>query len=168
MAQARSAQSGGFPGAGGPSTPWQQSPVLDSWNQQQGISWAAQVYSASAVGLPRSYQDFRSGQFSPMEPIYPVPIDVGEEPSGRPRPRRFQFPVGFNLPVGQPGTEGLKLANFQVLRDYAEVPTIPRDCIEICSNDLINLDYDIIPTPDAQRAQQTNPAARKDFEDRYS
>ena len=166
LAQARSASSGGFPGATGPSSPSSQSPLLDAWNQQTGLSWAAQVYSSGAVGLPRSFEDFRSGQFSPMEPIYPVPIDVGEEPSGRPRPRRFQFPVGFNLPVGQPGTEGLKLANFQVLRDYAEVPSIPRSCIEICSNDMINLDWDVIPTPDAQRAMQGNPANREDFEKR--
>jgi hypothetical protein len=139
---------------------------MDAWNQQQGLGWAPQVYAAGAVGLPRSFEEFREGQFSPMEPIYPVPIDVGEEPSGRPRPRRFQFPVGFNLPVGQPGTEGLKLANFQVLRDYAEVPSIPRACIEICSNDIINLDWDIIATDVAEKAMQGNPKKRADFESR--
>lgn len=140
--------------------------MLEAWNQQQGLSWASQVYSSGAVGLPRSFQEFRSGQFSPMEPIYPNPIDVGEEPSGRPRPRRFQFPVGFNLPVGQPGTEGLKLANFQVLRDYGEVPSIPRNCIEIVTTDMIDLDWDVVPTDDAQRAMQGNPDMREDFEKR--
>jgi hypothetical protein len=168
LAGARAAASGGFPGSSGPSNPWSASPVFEAWNQQQALTsgWAPTVYAAGAVGLPRSFEDFRSGQFSPLEPIYPVPIDVGEPPSGRPRPRRFQFPVGFNLPVGQPGTEGLKLANFQVLRDYAEVPSIPRDVIEICTTDLINLDWDIVPTDIAEKEMQGNPKARADFEKR--
>jgi 8-oxo-dGTP pyrophosphatase MutT (NUDIX family) len=82
------------------------------------------------------------------------------------RPLFASNTVGWNLPVGQPGTEGIKLANFQILRDYAEMPSIPRNCIEICSNDLINLDWDVVPTQDAQRAMQGNPAKREDFEKR--
>jgi len=167
LAQARSGMTtGNFPG-GSRGSAAGQSPLLTQWNQQSGLTpgWASQVYAGS-IGLPRSWETFRSGDFPPLEPIYPVPIDIGEGPSGRPRPRRFQFMVGWNLPVGQPGTEGVKLANFQVLRDYGEVPSPVRVCIEVCKHDMEGLNWDIVPTPDAARAQQSNPAKRKDFEKR--
>jgi 8-oxo-dGTP pyrophosphatase MutT (NUDIX family) len=168
IATARSAV-GGFPGASSPRgmNGEASSPLMQAWAQQAGIQpgWATTVYSA-ALGLPRTFDTFREGQFGPFEPIHPMPIDVGEAPSGRPRPRRWQFPVGWNLPVGQPGTEGIKLANFQVLRDYGEMPSIPRACIEVVKQDILNLDWDIVPTDDAQRAMQGNPSKRTDFEKR--
>lgn len=133
------------------------SPLFDMFN-----SWAT-IYGSA---LPRAFDTFRSGDFSPFEPILPNPIDIPEEPSGRPRPRRWQFPVGWNLPVGQPGTEGIKLANFQVLRDLADIGSIPRRAVEICKSDLLNLEWDIVPTPDAEKAMQGNPSKRKDFESR--
>jgi len=138
--------------------------------QRQGYSPYGPNYSqwASMYGtaLPRAFDTFRSGDFSPFEPILPNPIDIPEEPSGRPRPRRWQYPVGWNLPVGQPGTEGIKMANFQVLRDLCDVGSIPRRAVEICKTDLLNLDWDIIPTAAAEKAMQGNPAKRKDFESR--
>ncbi len=140
-------------------TPQRQgySPLFEGYNR-----WAT-MYGSS---LPRSFDTFRSGDFSPFEPILPNPIDLPEQPSGRPRPRRWQFPVGWNLPVGQPGTEGVKLANFQVLRDLADVGSIPRRAVEVCKADLLNLDWGIVPTDDAEKAMQGNPAKRKDFDSR--
>lgn len=133
------------------------SPLFDQYNR-----WAT-IYGSS---LPRSFDTFRSGDFSPFEPILPNPIDIPEAPSGRPRPRRWQFPVGWNLPVGQPGTEGIKMANFQVLRDLSDVGSIPRRAVEIVKTDMLNLDWDIVPTVSAEKAMQGNPAKRKDFESR--
>ncbi len=167
IAQARAASTGTFPGSRGAGygLPEAQSPVLDAWDRAIGIGWGTQVYSG-ATGLPRAFDTFREGQFGPFEPIWPVPIDRGELPSGRPRPRRWQFPVGWNLPVGQPGTEGLKLANFQILRDYAEIPSIPRNLIELTKADIEDLSWDIVPTTTAQFAMQGNPKKRKDWESR--
>jgi hypothetical protein len=133
------------------------SPLFDQFNR-----WATMYGSA----LPRAFDTFRSGDFSPFEPILPNPIDIPEPPSGRPRPRRWQFPVGWNLPVGQPGTEGVKLANFQVLRDLADLGSVPRQAVEICKQDQLDLDWDIVPTPTAEKAMQGNPNKRKDFESR--
>ena len=133
------------------------SPLMESYNR-----WAT-IYGTS---LPRTFDTFRSGDFSPFEPILPNPIDIPEPPSGRPRPRRWQFPVGWNLPVGQPGTEGVKLANFQVLRDLSEVGSIARRAVEICKDDLVTLTWDVVPTDDAEKAMQGNPAKRADFESR--
>jgi 8-oxo-dGTP pyrophosphatase MutT (NUDIX family) len=173
ITQNRQAMTGGFPGTAGPQPAGaqeQQSPLFDSWDVQRGLQpgWATQVYSA-AIGLPRTFDTFRSGQFSALEPVFPVPIDRGEEPSGRPRPRRWQFPIGWNLPVGEPGTEGLKLANFQFLREIAEPVSVVRSCIEVVKNDILNLldGLDpIIPTPLAQLAMQGNPTKRTDWEKR--
>lgn len=120
------------------------------------------IYGTS---LPRTFDTFRSGDFSPFEPILPNPIDI-PEPSGRPRPRRWQFPVGWNLPVGQPGTEGIKLANFQVLRDLAEVGSIPRRAIEICKLDITNQHWSIVATPMAEKAMQGRPELRSGWEER--
>lgn len=163
--QARSAATGNFYSKG-PATVENASPMLAAWaNQQSSVGWATQVY-AGAIGLPRTFRTFREGQFSPLEPLFPQPIDIGEPPSGRPRPRRFQFPIAWNVQVGPPGTEGLALATFQQLREYAEAPSIPRALVEIAKNDLVTLDWDIIPTDDAQRAMQDNPKKRIDFEKR--
>lgn len=128
--------------------------------QSQGINNWATIYG---TGLPRTFDTYRSGDFSPMEPISPNPIDR-PEPSGRPRPRRWQFPVGWNLPVGQPGTEGIKLANYQVQRDMAETGSVPRRAVEICKSDLQNFQWSIVPTPAAEKAMQGSPEKRKDFE----
>jgi 8-oxo-dGTP pyrophosphatase MutT (NUDIX family) len=137
---------------------------------QQGWS---QVDYSYMVGLPRPLETFTSGDFSPLAPILPVPIDIPEPPAGRPRPRRWQVPVGFNLPVGQPGTEGIKLAAFQQLRDLAEIPSIGRVCIEIRKSDLLvagnagdDQGWDIVPTSLAQAEMQGNPKKRADFEKR--
>ena len=169
LASFRSGATGGFPGARMGAAPEAQSPMLQAWARQQGLTgqsggWG-QVY-AGAVGLPRTFDTFLSGQFSPMEPIYPVPIDISNEPSGRPQPRRFQYYVGWNLPVGTPGTEGVKLANFQLLRSIAEPQSVTRSCIELSKGDMVELDWDIVPTDDAQRAMQSNPKKRVDFEKR--
>jgi 8-oxo-dGTP pyrophosphatase MutT (NUDIX family) len=131
----------------------------------QAAGWASQAYEG-LLGLPRPMQTFTSGDFSPLSPILPVPIDIPEEPNGRPRPRRLQPMVGWNLPIGQPGTEGIKLANFAQLRDLAEIPAIGRTCIEIRKADLIVADYDIVPTPAAQAGMQGNPSKKADWESR--
>ncbi|MES1975735.1 MAG: NUDIX hydrolase [Pseudomonadota bacterium] len=116
-------------------------------------------------------ESFRDGQFGPLEPLQPYPIDVPEPPGGRPRVRRWLYPVGLNIFQGGPGTEGLMLTNFQMQEDYAEQPSVPRALIESCKNDILNLIGDdlsenIVPTPQAEKAMQGNPGKRKDFESR--
>lgn len=169
LASFRSGATGGFPGpAGQGSTPGAVSPLFNRWNSQSDLgarsNWG-QVYDA-AIGLPRTWDTYISGQFLAGMPIYPVPIDIPEEPSGRPRPRRYQYPINWNLPVGVPGTEGVKLASFQQLRDLAEPQSVTRSCIELVKQDMIGLDWDVVPTADAQRAMQSNPKKRVDFEKR--
>jgi hypothetical protein len=72
-----------------------------------------------------------TGMFPPLQPFQPFPIDPGQEPGGRPRPRRWQPPVGWNVML-TPGLEGIQLSSFQQQRDYAEQPTIPRALVGSC------------------------------------
>ena len=71
--------------------------------------------------LPRPTQDFQAGAFGPFSPIYPMAIDQPPDGAERAMPRRLPYQVGWNLPIGQPGTEGVKLCDFQTLRSLANV-----------------------------------------------
>jgi hypothetical protein len=118
------------------------------------------------ASLPRPVMDFLQGAFGPLNPIDPMPIDVPREDTGRPDPRRFQYPVAWNLPIGIPGTEGLKVGSFQTCRNYAERYSIFRSCIRVRRDEMLGLDWDILPTPAAEKAMRGDRAAHKDFLER--
>jgi hypothetical protein len=86
------------------------------------------------VALPRDPMEFLTGAFGPLMPITPVGIDEPPEGTGRPEPRRWQYPVGWNMPMGMPGTEGLKLADFQTLRLYADLYCLAPETRVLCSD----------------------------------
>jgi Phage portal protein len=113
--------------------------------------------------LPRPTQDFTAGAFGPFSPILPVPVDSPPEGLDRPEARRWQYPVGWNLPTGQPGDEGLKLASFEQLRRLADVYSVARAAIEFRKNQVRGIEWDIIPTPDAAKAYQNQPAKMAEF-----
>jgi len=112
--------------------------------------------------LPRPPQDFTQGAFGPFSPILPVPVDAPED-NGRAEPRREQYEVGWNLPVGQPGTEGIKLASFQTLRTIADLYSVARSCIQLRKNEIKGVAWDIVPTLDAAKAMRGSPSQSKDF-----
>ena len=116
--------------------------------------------------LPRPQETFTQGAFGPFSPILPVPVD--QPPPGLPRaqPRRWQYEVGYNLPVGQPGSEGYKLASFQTLKTLADTYSILRTCLEIRKNEIRALDWDIVLTQDAAKAYQGDRKAMRDFGER--
>jgi hypothetical protein len=102
--------------------------------------------------LPRPWDTFLSGAFGPFNPILPMPLDapaVGGD--GRPAPRRYEYPVGWNLPIGMPGSEGLTLAAFATLRQLAQRYSTVWGMINLRVKELVGLDWDIGPTKDAQR-----------------
>jgi hypothetical protein len=110
--------------------------------------------------------DFLNGAFGPLSPIPPMPIDTPED-SGRAGPRRYQYPIGWNLPVGQPGTEGgFKLAPFSVLYKYADMYSVGRTCINIRRDEMAGLSWDIGPTADAQAVSKGDKGAVKDLRER--
>ena len=125
--------------------------------------WAAQT--GVSTGLPRNAMDFLSGAFGPLSPILPMPINE-PGPDGRAAPRRWQFPVGWNLPVGQPGSEGLKLASFATLRSAADAYSVVRAMLNIRIQEMAGMNWDIGATPDAQSKTKGDKGAVQDQRDR--
>lgn len=127
-----------------------------------GVTWG-QAYSGS---LPRPATEFVQGAFGPFSPIEPMPIDAPEPGSGQVEPRTHQYRVGWNLPVGEPGTEGIKLADFSTLRSLADLYSVARAAIQLRKSELRGLEWDIMPTRDAAKAMRGDKAAMKDFGER--
>lgn len=118
------------------------------------------------TALPRDTGTFLAGAFGPLAPIQPVGIDDPDPDTGRPSPRRWQYPVGWNMPVGQPGTEGLKLASFTHLRTLADTYSVARACIQVRIQEILSLEWDIVPTGHAEKQMRADSAAHKDFQTR--
>jgi hypothetical protein len=127
----------------------------------QGPSWS---YAYGGF-LPRLPQDFTQGAFGPFSPILPVPVDSpASDQTPRAEPRWWEYPVGWNLPVGTPGTEsGVKLADFQTLRTLADLYSVARACIELRKNEVRGLNWDVMPTKDAAKAMRAAPTKAADF-----
>jgi len=156
------------PGAAQPTPPPQGSPGWAGALSPLARELATANGYASAYGpfLPRPPQDFTQGAFGPFSPILPVPVDSPED-NGRAEPRREQYDVGWNLPVGQPGTEGVgKLASFQTLRTIADLYSVARACIQLRKNEIRGIEWDIVPTTDAAKAMRNSPKQMKDFGER--
>lgn len=118
--------------------------------------------------LPRPPGTFTDGAFGPGMPVLPMPIDPAED-DGSIDPRRTNYPVSWNLPVGVPGTEGLgKLASFSTLRSMADKFSVARACIDYRINEIVGLEWQIQPTPEAEQAMKGSATARADWEKRRS
>lgn len=120
---------------------------------------------ASSYGpfLPRRPEVFTSGAFGPFSPILPVPVDAPEE-DGRAMPRREAYEVGWDLPTGTPGSEGVgKLASFQTLKCISDLYSVARAAIQLRKNEIRGLGWDIVPTLDAAKAMRGSSAQSKDF-----
>jgi 8-oxo-dGTP pyrophosphatase MutT (NUDIX family) len=143
----------------------------------QGGTWIGQLPSnaiqpgrgyAPGYGpfLPRPAETFTEGAFSPFSPILPVPLDMPPPGAERPQPRRWAYRPGYDLPVGQPGTEGYKLASFETLKSLSELYSILRTCLEIRKKEIQALDWDIVLTKDAAKAYRGDQKAMRDFGER--
>lgn len=156
-----------MPGAASPTSAPQggtyfgaQSPLMTQLNNERGYS------NTYGPFLPRPERTFTEGAFGPFSPILPVPVDAPAEGADQPDPRLYEYQVGWNLPVGQPGTEGLKLADFGTLRTLANLYSVARTCIQIRKSEIRGLDWDIVPTHEAAKAYQNDHSAMRDFGER--
>jgi 8-oxo-dGTP pyrophosphatase MutT (NUDIX family) len=136
------------------------SPLMHQLNNERGYT------NTYGPFLPRPENTFTEGAFGPFSPILPVPVDAPAEGADQPDPRLYEYQVGWNLPVGQPGTEGLKLADFNTLRTLANLYSVARTCIQIRKSEIRGLDWDIVPTHEAAKAYQNDHAAMRDFGER--
>lgn len=116
--------------------------------------------------LPRDPRAFLDGAFGPMTPLPPTPIDAPPSGRERPLPRYWQYPVGWNLPTGQPGTEGLKLVVFANLRAYAEIDAVTQACLTVRKEEVAGIEWDIVPTADKAKSMRDNSAQQHAFQKR--
>lgn len=129
---------------------------------QQSNGWST-AYGQPVPGLPRPHQTFTDGAFGPLTPILPVPIDVPEPDSDFVEPRLQEYQIGWNLPVGQPGSEGIKLADFSTLKTLADLYSVARACIQLRKSEVRGIEWDILPTRDASKAMRGSPSLAKSF-----
>lgn len=134
------------------------SPLVSSYSE-----WA---FGRPTTVLPRPPGTFQTGAFGPEPPLVPMPVDEPDD-TGTLEPRRTQYPVAWNLPVGVPGSEGLgKLASFTTLRAMADKYSVTRACVRNRVQEILGLDWDITPTDDAKVAMKDNVSLRADWEKR--
>jgi 8-oxo-dGTP pyrophosphatase MutT (NUDIX family) len=135
------------------------SPLVASYGE-----WTSGRANGTRNALPRDPYTFLSGMFGPLAPIQPVPIDTPAPGEDRPPPRRFQYPVGWDMPMGMPGTEGLgKLADFSTLRTLADLYSVARACIELRKSELRGIGWDIVMTKNAAKANRGSSGGTSDF-----
>lgn len=137
------------------------SPLANQYN-----TWSGVGSSGYQNPLPRPAETFTNAAFGPLTPIKPMGINQPPEGFDRPEPRRWPYPVGWDMPIGQPGSEGFKLANFQTLRTLGNLYSVARSCIRLRINELRGMAWDITPTKEAEKYMRSDHAAHKDFNER--
>lgn len=128
------------------------------------FSQYGQWTAGDPIGLARPPQVFTEGGFAPITPIRPASIDVAPEGLPRPQPRRWEYPVAWNMPT-PPGSEGIRLASFSTMRAYADHDSLLRMCIDKRVDEICGMGWDVAPTTDAVQKLQ-NKAYRDDFNER--
>lgn len=158
---------GGLPGNATPSSSPQGlgngnlgnfSPMAGTLNTGDG-SWT----NAYRSYLPRDPRTFTDGAFGPFSPIIPNPVDAPEPDSDFADPRLWQYETGWNLPTGQPGSEGIKLCDFNTLRTLADLYSVARACIQLRKAEIRGLAWDITPTKEAAKAMRGSDSKMKEF-----
>jgi len=129
--------------------------------QRSGM--AARVNPATA--LPRDPYDNVS--FGPGSPLIPAALDP-LLPSGRPAPRRWEYPLTWNLQ-----TTTTRAVPWSVLRDAADQVSIMRSCIETCKSTITGLDWSFgidsaMAKHLAKRSGTSDLAVTSDLQDKYA
>jgi hypothetical protein len=105
--------------------------------------------------------------FGPGEPLYPAPLDP-PLPSGRSAPRRWEYPVTWNLQ-----TTTTRSTPWSVLRDASDQVSIMRACIEVCKAAVTGLEWSFgIDSARArhlaQRQGTSDRAVNADLQEKYA
>jgi hypothetical protein len=159
--KATNPEAGGYGSVTAPSIGPGPSPLVQSYGDWASGSGRTQGVSRD---LPRDPFTFLSGMFGPLAPIQTVPVDQPPPGEARPEPRRRQYPVGWDMPMGMPGTEGWgKLADFSTLRTLADLYSVARACIDLRKAELRGIGWDIALTKSAAKALRGSSSGMADF-----
>jgi len=105
---------------------------------------AASVPQSGMLATPLERDpELASLPFPPAAPLFPALINTPRS-EGRADPRRWEFPVAWNLQITEQRT-----VPFSVLRQVADNADIVRKCIEVVKAALMGQEWDISITPDA-------------------
>jgi DNA-binding MarR family transcriptional regulator len=111
---------------------------------------------APVENLPRDPLD--NGPFGPLWPLMVQAINPPRTDTGRPEPRVWEYPTGFNLPGS-----GDRLIPWATLRAASVNVDIIRRCIEIRKDDVRALKWTWRISEDAVKAaQEADPATPRD------
>lgn len=111
---------------------------VTQFTPEQLAGIASQMYGTGVL-TPLDRNPWLPGvPFGPSQPLMPSAINpVGED--GRPDPRRWEYPVAWNIFVTEQ-----RLVPWKVLRIAADQIDILRRCVEVLKAKLISLDWDIV------------------------
>lgn len=111
--------------------------------------------------LPRNPRDL--GNFGPLTPLVPAPLDPVRPDTKRPDPRLTQYPVGWNIEL-----DPNRLLSWETLRGAAEYIDIIRAAIEVRKRHLRELNWSFRITKDAvaeaREAKGDGKASDEDIE----
>jgi hypothetical protein len=120
-----------------------QGSTATQFTQEQLTQIASQMYGSGVFEMLPRQQWVAGVPFGPNLPLTPSAINpVGED--GRPDPRRWEYPVAWNVFVTE-----TRLVPWKVLRSAADQIDIIRRCIEVRKSKVAGLDWDITFTESA-------------------
>ena len=125
-------------------------PVGAVTQTEQQIAQAVPASGTRSEPLERRPEDYMV-PFAPGNPLIPALINPPRE-DGRATPRRYEFPVAWNLQVTEQ-----RVVPFKLLRDVAEGSDIVRKCIEVVKSMVTGMEWDIVLSPDATERIMSEP-----------
>lgn len=117
---------------------------------EQQIASQVPASGTTAVPMERRAEDYVV-PFAPGRPLIPSLINPPQE-NGRALPRRYEFPVAWNLQITEQ-----RVVPFRLLREVAEGSDLVRKCIEVSKSMICGLEWDISLSPDAIERIMSEP-----------
>lgn len=119
-------------------------------------SMTGRPFSTASTPLPRTPEEFYA-LFGPGVPLYPQPFNPARPDTGQPEPRRWQYPVSWNLE----DQNYQRLVDWDTLRGAADRVDIIRRCIEIRKAEIVQMDWDITVSRRAMERKGANTTGEK-------
>ena len=109
---------------------------------EQQIASQVPASGTTATAMERRAEDYVV-PFAPGRPLVPSLINPPLD-SGRAAPRRYEFPVAWNLQITEQ-----RVVPFRILREVADGADLVRKCIEVVKSAVSGMDWDVAPLPTA-------------------
>jgi len=109
---------------------------------EQQIAAQVPASGTTATAMERRAEDYVV-PFAPGRPLVPSLINPPLD-SGRAAPRRYEFPVAWNLQITEQ-----RVVPFRILREVADGADLVRKCIEVVKSAVSGMDWDVAPLPTA-------------------